>query len=122
MSTPATIGLLLLCNAISVAAQTCLKVGTGLAGPALRSGVTGLSTALRQPLIWLGAGLYAIGTVFWVRILTVTDLSFAYPFAAIAYASGVLISQVALKERVPPSRWAGLALIAAGIICVAMSG
>ncbi len=120
MSLGLTIALLLLCNAISVAAQTCLKIGVGRVGPALHR-VSGLFTAIRQPLIWLGAGLYAVGTVFWVRILTTTDLSYAYPFAAISYAAGVLVSQWLLKEKVPPSRWAGLAIIAAGICCVALS-
>ncbi len=115
-----TIALLLLCNAISVAAQTCLKLGVGRAGPALHR-ASGLLAAVRQPLIWLGAALYGAGTIFWVRILTTTDLSFAYPFAAIAYAAGVLVSQWLLKERVPPSRWAGLGIIAAGICCVALS-
>ncbi len=69
----------------------------------------------------MGGSLYAVGTVLWVRVLTTTDLSFAYPFAAIGYAGGVLLSQVLLREHVPPSRWAGLGLIAVGIILVALS-
>lgn len=112
--------LLLLCNAISIAAQTCLKLGTTRAGKALHDPAQ-LWRAMLEPLIWVGGFLYAGGTVLWVRVLTTTDLSFAYPFAAVGYAGGVLLSQVMLREHVPPSRWFGLALIAVGIVLVALS-
>lgn len=112
--------LLLLCNAISIAAQTCLKLGVGRAGDALHD-PRKLWRAMLEPLIWAGGFLYAGGTVLWIRVLTTTDLSFAYPFAAVGYAGGVLISQVLLREHVPTSRWFGLALIATGIVLVALS-
>lgn len=112
--------LLLLCNAISIAAQTCLKLGVGRVGKALHDPAK-LWRAGLEPLIWAGGFLYAGGTILWVRVLTTTDLSFAYPFAAVGYAGGVLVSQVMLREHVPPSRWAGLGLIALGIGLVALS-
>jgi len=111
----ALIILLLACNLISIAAQVCLKLGVGRAGPRL-------VRAALQPLVWTGACLYAVGTVLWIKVLTSTDLSFAYPFAATAYAGGILVSQWLLRERVPLARWGGLALIAAGVFCVALSG
>jgi drug/metabolite transporter (DMT)-like permease len=107
--------LLLSCNLISIAAQVCLKMGVGRAGPDLKQ-------AALQPLVWAGACLYGTGTILWIKVLTSTDLSFAYPFAATGYAGGILVSQWLLRERVPPARWAGLALIAAGVVCVALSG
>ncbi len=115
------IPVLLLCSALSIVAQLCLKLGVGKTGRALFS----LSTAWRafmQPLIIAGAGLYAGGTVLWIWVLTRADLSFAYPFAALAYAGGVLASQWLLKERVSPGRWVGLALIVLGVAFVASSG
>ncbi len=113
--------LLILCDLISITAQVCLKLGVGKTGNALLA----LATAWRailQPLIWAGAMLYAAGTVLWVRALTMADLSFAYPFAALAYAGGVLASQWLLKERVSRMRWAGLGVIILGVLFVASSG
>lgn len=115
------IGMLLLCNAIAIAAQVCLKLGVGRAGPAFRS-LGSLWRAAFQPLIWAGGSLYAGGTILWVQVLRTTDLSFAYPFAALGYAGGVLLSQFLLHEKVSPARWGGLALIALGVVCVALSG
>lgn len=113
--------LLAACQVISVTAQLCLKAGVGRTRGALTSPRTAWKAAL-QPLIWTGAGLYAGGTVLWVRILATTDLSFAYPFAAISYVGGVLMSQVLLKERVTAARWAGVGLILLGLLFVAASG
>ena len=113
--------LLILCDVISIIAQIFLKLGVGKTGKALHS----LSTVWRaagQPLIWLGASLYAAGVVLWIRVLTLADLSFAYPFAALAYAGGVLTSQWLLKEQVSPARWKGLGLIILGVMFVALSG
>ena len=121
MSLAKTVALLIACNAISITAQVFLKLGVGRTGEALKSARTVWKAAL-EPLIWIGAGCYGFGTLIWIKILSTTDLSFAYPFAAIGYAGGVLISQWMLKEKVPPLRWAGLALIALGVAFVASSG
>ncbi len=107
--------LLLGCNLISITAQVCLKLGVGRAGTDLRK-------AAVQPLVWIGASLYGGGTILWIKVLTQADLSFAYPFAATSYAGGILVSQWLLRERVPAARWGGLALIAAGVVGVALSG
>lgn len=113
--------LLLLCSILSVIAQLCLKLGAGKIRRHFSSPATAWRAAF-EPMLWCGGGLYAGGTVLWIRVLTVADLSFAYPFAALSYAGGVLTSQWLLKERVSPLRWIGLALIVLGVIMVATSG
>ena len=112
--------LLISCTPIGVAAQICLKLGVDRTKGALLSPSTAWRAAL-EPLIWIGALCYGLGTVIWIRVLTTTDLSFAYPFAGLTYAGGVLASQWLLKEKVTASRWAGLGLIILGVIFVAMS-
>jgi drug/metabolite transporter (DMT)-like permease len=72
--------------------------------------------------LWAGCILYGFGTVAWLKILTVADLSFAYPFAAVAYTGGVLAGQKMLHERVTWLRWAGVGLIFLGLIFIATSG
>jgi drug/metabolite transporter (DMT)-like permease len=113
--------LLSICQVISVAAQLALKTGMIRAGKFMRKPSTMWRLVL-EPMLWLGGGLYVIGLILWLRILSVADLSFAYPFAAVAYAGGVLASQWILKERVTALRWAGVGLILIGLIFVATSG
>ena len=113
--------LLTLCAVMSIVAQVCLKLGAERIRGALSSPLTAWRAFL-QPLIWCGGGLYAGGTVLWIQVLTQADLSFAYPFAALSYAGGVLTSQWLLKEKVSALRWTGLAIIVCGVILVATSG
>ncbi len=113
--------LLTICEVISITAQLCLKIGVERVKPALRSPWTAWRAAA-SPLLWTGAGLYGVGTVLWIRILSTADLSFAYPFAALAYVGGVLSSQWLLREKVSATRWLGVGLILLGLIFVATSG
>lgn len=113
--------LLAACQVISVTAQLCLKTGVARTRGALLSNRTAWRAAL-QPLLWTGAGLYAAATVLWVRILATTDLSYAYPFAAVSYVGGVLASQRLLREKVGAERWAGVGLILLGLVFVAFGG
>lgn len=110
--------LLLAVAPISVVAQLCLKLGVDRSRGVLLSPRTAWR-AVFQPLIWTGGLLYASGSVIWIRALALADLSFVYPFAAIAYAGGVIASQILLRERVTLMRWAGLALIICGVLLVA---
>lgn len=116
-----TIILLSICQVISVSAQLALKAGMIKAGKFMRNPRT-IWRLVLEPMLWLGGGLYVIGLVLWLRVLSVADLSFAYPFAAVAYAGGVLASQWILKEKVTLLRWAGVGLILLGLIFVATSG
>jgi len=110
---------LLACQVISVAAQLCLKVGAQEAARVVRKGVWRVALV---PALWGGCILYCFGTVAWLKVLTVADLSFAYPFAAVAYTGGVLMGQWMLRERVTWLRWAGVGLIFLGLVFIALSG
>jgi drug/metabolite transporter (DMT)-like permease len=52
-------------------------------------------------------------------VLSRTSLSFAYPFASLTYVVIVVVDRLVLGEEVPGLRWAGVALIIAGILAVA---
>ena len=111
--------LLVCCQVISITAQMCLKVAAGRAAAVIHK------SPLKIPLIpwlWVGTALYGVGTILWLKILTTVDLSFAYPFAAVAYTGGVLAGQKMLKEKVTPLRWFGVFLILVGLIFIATSG
>ena len=113
------VALLVGCQAISITAQLCLKVGAGRAALLFRRNPLKIFLI---PQLWVGTSLYGLGTILWLKILTTVDLSFAYPFAAVAYTGGVLAGQWMLKEKVTALRWAGVGLILIGLILVATSG
>ena len=114
------LGLLMINEVMSITAQLCLKLGMKDAAALMRPSKA-WKLALR-PLLWFGGFMYVLATFLWLKILSQADLSFAYPFAALAYAGGVLASQWVLKEKVTATRWAGVALILVGLIFVASSG
>jgi multidrug transporter EmrE-like cation transporter len=113
------VALLVCCQVLSITAQLCLKVGAGRAAKIIRR--SPLRIFLITPL-WFGTTFYGIGTILWLKILTTVDLSFAYPFAAVAYTGGVLAGQWMLKEKVTALRWFGVFLILVGLIFIATSG
>jgi drug/metabolite transporter (DMT)-like permease len=115
----AVVPLLLACQLISIAAQLCLKMGAREAARVFPKAPWRVALI---PFLWGGTILYGFGTVAWLKILTVADLSFAYPFAAVAYTGGVLAGQWMLKERVTWLRWAGVGLIFLGLIFISTSG
>ena len=74
------------------------------------------------------AALYigSIGTVLayaiWGRLLTRYPAALVAPFALLAPCTGVIASAVILNERFPPTRYAGMALIIAGLACIVLPG
>jgi drug/metabolite transporter (DMT)-like permease len=51
-------------------------------------------------------------------VLSRVSLSFAYPFAAITYIVIVAFDRLILRVPVPGLRWAGVLMIATGIVLV----
>jgi multidrug transporter EmrE-like cation transporter len=115
--------LILLSVTASVAGQTVIKLGTGQPGQARADGLLSLViTILQSPLILLGLVFYAVGALAWIAVLQRMDLGYAYPFLALNFVLITLASGLFLGEPVPLLRWAGIALIAAGILVVARTG
>lgn len=63
--------------------------------------------------------LYVLLTVFWVWILTFTPLSRAYAFVALAFILTPLAGGVVFGEPISFRFVVGVALIAAGLVCIA---
>ena len=61
----------------------------------------------------------AAGTALWLSVLYRMDVSRAFPFLSLGTVAVVAASRVWLGEHVSVRRWAGVALIAAGIALVA---
>jgi drug/metabolite transporter (DMT)-like permease len=63
--------------------------------------------------------LYVSLTVLWVWILTFTPLSYAYPFAAVAFGITPLLAAAVFGDPISFRLMLGCALIFAGIIVIA---
>jgi len=74
------------------------------------------------PAVWAGLALFVASAGAWLIVLSKASLSFAYPFVSLTYALILIFDRFVLKETVSPLRWAGVALIMAGIILVSRTG
>lgn len=122
-----TILLILIDVLFSVAGQLTLKRGmmeVGEINAAFFSnplaGVWRMFTT--TPYVILGLALYVVGAFIWLIVLSRANLSYAYPMVALTYVLVPLAAWLLLNEPpIPPLRWAGIALIIAGVILVAQS-
>jgi drug/metabolite transporter (DMT)-like permease len=116
------IALILLSVGLAAVAQLTLKAGmnrvTEASGTATLSGGS-LKAIASNPVVWAGLALFGLSALAWLFVLSRTSLSFAYPFASLTYLLIVLVDRFVFHEEVPPARWAGVALIMAGIVLVA---
>ena len=62
----------------------------------------------------------AVSFFAFMKLLTVSDLSFAVPATAGSFVLETLLARLLLKERVGIHRWAGAGLIACGVALLAV--
>jgi drug/metabolite transporter (DMT)-like permease len=113
--------LILMSVGLAATAQLTLKHGmnqvTKASGTAaLNSGT--LKSVVTNLSVIGGLAIFGLSAVVWLLVLSRTSLSFAYPFASLAYILIVLFDRFMLHEAVPPLRWAGVVFIMAGIVLV----
>jgi len=58
---------------------------------------------------------YAVSVVLWAAAMNLVAVNFAYPFLALGFVAGALMSWLFLGEQVPPLRWLALAIIVVGV-------
>lgn len=114
--------LILFSVGLSAIAQMLLKLGVGAARVAPDGGVTAsLSAYAFSPYVVMGLGLYGLGAVVWLFVLSRLPLTAAYPFVGLGFIATMIIGVTALGETVSPMRVFGTLLIAAGCVLVARS-
>jgi drug/metabolite transporter (DMT)-like permease len=126
--TPVLILVILLSVMLAATAQLTLKYGVDrvtkdgprgeVSGIVLSEPVDSAIRVAKQPLIWGGLALFGISAAVWIVVLSRTQLSFAYPFAALTYVIILLFDRIFLKVPQPGLRWAGVFLIMTGIVLV----
>ena len=106
-------------------AVTALSTGQVLQKVGAARHLTGQRTlrqwlaALVSPEIVAAIVCMGAGTALWLAVLYRMDVSRAFPFLSLGSIFVVAASRWLLRERVSVYRWAGVALIAAGIAMVA---
>lgn len=107
---------------LSTAGQLLLRDGmeqVGYIGVSRLSSPARLALQIaRTPQVLVGLALFGISAVAWLIVLSRAPISFAYPFAGFTYVAITAFAHFALHENIPIVRWAGVALIVAGVIVV----
>ena len=111
------IATILLSVALAAVAQLTLKAGMDKVGHTDGVGEL-MKGAATTPLVWAGLALFGVSALVWLVVLSKAPLSFAYPFASLTYVLIILVDRFILHQEVPVARWAGVALIIAGILVV----
>ncbi|MDB5454178.1 MAG: permease [Caulobacteraceae bacterium] len=74
-----------------------------------------------QPLLWCGLVLWTAEVAAWLLALTHTRLAIAYPISTLSYAGVPLAAAIMLGEKVSRRQKLGMALVAAGVLCITVS-
>jgi drug/metabolite transporter (DMT)-like permease len=76
---------------------------------------------LKNPSIAIWIGLLLPSMLLWLKALSITDLSFAYPFQSLNFVFISLGSILFLKERITGRQGSGIFMILVGIILISRS-
>jgi len=83
-----------------------------------RSIVRVFARAMKVPWMWIGVAMMALGFFSLLGLLSIANVSFVYPASALSYVVGALGGKFFLGENVTKQRWAGVLLVALGVILV----
>jgi len=97
---------------LAATGQVMMRLGmSSLGGEEL---VETILAGLAEPLVLLGFACFVISSLSWLIVLSRVPLSVAYPFGALSYVIVVVVALIT-GEQISALRWAGVALIVAGI-------
>jgi len=116
--------LILVSVMLGAVAQVLLKIGAGNIGvlsfalPDLLASVWKMATSL---YIVTGMIMYAASFLLWIKVLSTTELSYAYPMVSMGYIVVMFLSWWLLGEQLSFYRLLGVALIITGIYFITKS-
>lgn len=97
---------------LNAAGNCCLSVGMRSRSAADFAG------AMTSPWVIAGIVLLIGWLISQLSLLSWADLTYVLPITAASYVGSAALGAFVLREHVTTSRWAGIALIAAGIVIV----
>jgi drug/metabolite transporter (DMT)-like permease len=78
-----------------------------------------IAAVARAPIFIVVVALMAIQLVNWLKVLDHADLSYAKPFTSLSYVTVSILSVLVLGESIAPLQLLGIAVVVAGVWCVA---
>ena len=99
----------------SALGDTFLAIGMKHLGPVSLTHPGELLTALRTPWVLSGVLVLLVWTGCYLTALSWADLTFVLPATSLAYVAVAFLSRFWLHEQISLARWAGIALITAGV-------
>src|SRR5262245_54368797 len=109
----------------NAAAQLMLKQGMMVLGPVSFDGVNPLMKILQivfSPWVFFGLCVFVISMASHLYVLSMVELSFAYPFLSLAYVAVAAFAYFVFREDLNAYRIAGIAFICVGTVLIAQSG
>ena len=79
-----------------------------------------LAAMARKKYLILAVFFMAVSFFAFLKLLQIADLSFAVPASAATLVIETVLARLVLKEQISRRRWAGAALVAAGVYWVSL--
>jgi len=98
-----------------------MKTSGDLSAMSLRQIIDTVISAATNWRLILGTAMQAVYFGLWLAVLSWEDLSVALPLQALSYVIVAFLAQWYLGENVTPMRWAGIALVCAGVMLITRS-
>ena len=119
MKSPLAYTLIAVTICFTVASQLLVKYGTQQLESfpkSLSEAFPFMLTALTNVWIVLGLGEAVAAALAWIGAVSLSDISFAYPFMGLAIVLVLAMSPLLFGEHVPTTPWIGVAIVCAGIL------
>jgi len=108
------------------AGNLCLSYGMKSVGPPEAWTLPGVwdvvGSALSSAPVIVGGLLLLVFFALFLSLLSWADLSYVLPMISSCFAVSALLGHLVLGEKISPARWAGIALVSAGVLLVGRTG
>lgn len=99
--------------------QVVLKIGANKLGSfslAFNTIFSDIIRIIKVPEIIIGLFFFGSSFLLWIKVLTKSDLSYAYPMVSLGYINVVILSYFLFNEQFTTMKVLGVALIVIGVV------
>lgn len=119
--TPLVAGLWLLNMLVDTGGQLAFKAAA-TADPRAGSGLARWIWMARRPWLWVGIGCYVAEFMVWLAFLSLVPLSDGVLLGSINIVAVMVAGRLLFREKLSPTRVAGILLVSAGVAVVGLQG
>ncbi len=98
--------------------QVTLKIGANKLGSfsfSIETIFADLFRIVKVPEIIFGLIFFGVSFLLWIKVLTKSDLSYAYPMVSLGYINVIILSYFLFNEPFTTMKVVGIVLIIAGV-------